>query len=258
MKEDRDKIVKKLYDRAIHYEGGEPSGLLVQAGDTIILLTKENQELKAERLEIINKNKEYIAKMSDTILRKNEYETYLQTELEQLWVKWYDFLVSHSIETDFKLIVEFSLDEFDKLKKENEAYDLEQYELVHEINEWITKHNALKKEIFLLKTELQEKDKVINDLERALELASQEPMELTQEAAHYNWLDNKNCELQVELDRVKEIIGLVKELFDMLDTIEESDSGRKFKPTNIETCRVMHSIKLKKILPSIKTLINKS
>lgn len=54
---------------------------------------------------------------------------------------------------------------------------------------------------------------------------------------------------------ISELKELVKELFDMLDTEEESDSGRKYRPTTISTCRVMHSIKLKEILPKIRELI---
>jgi len=51
------------------------------------------------------------------------------------------------------------------------------------------------------------------------------------------------------------LIYLVKELFKMLDTVEESDNGRVFRPTNIETCRVLHSVKLKEILPKIRKII---
>lgn len=60
------------------------------------------------------------------------------------------------------------------------------------------------------------------------------------------------------LHREKEDLeSLVKELFVLLDTKEESDSGRIFKPTYITSCRVMHSIKLKEILPKIRKLLKK-
>ena len=51
------------------------------------------------------------------------------------------------------------------------------------------------------------------------------------------------------------LLYLVKELFKMLDTVEESDSGTVFRPTSIETCRVLHATKLKEILPKIRKII---
>jgi hypothetical protein len=52
-------IVKKLYDKAIYYEGGEPSGLLCQAADTIVMLQKRIAELEAENDRVWNKLMEY-------------------------------------------------------------------------------------------------------------------------------------------------------------------------------------------------------
>jgi len=59
-----------------------------------------------------------------------------------------------------------------------------------------------------------------------------------------------NCSKEKE-----SLVYLVKELFKMLDAKEESDNGRVFRPTNIETCRVLHSVKLKEILPKIRELV---
>jgi len=52
----------------------------------------------------------------------------------------------------------------------------------------------------------------------------------------------------------KSIEQLVLEFFVILDTVEESDSGRKFHPTRISSCRVIHTDKLSKILPEMKRL----
>lgn len=66
---------------------------------------------------------------------------------------------------------------------------------------------------------------------------------------------------KAELNKVRrkniKILSLIKDLFTILDTKEESDSGTLFSPTFISTVRVMHSIKLKKILPSLRRLIRK-
>jgi len=47
---------------------------------------------------------------------------------------------------------------------------------------------------------------------------------------------------------------LCRELFDMLDAYEVSDSGRGFHPTTIQSCRVMHCARLGEILPEMKKL----
>jgi hypothetical protein len=47
----------------------------------------------------------------------------------------------------------------------------------------------------------------------------------------------------------------VSELLCLLDTVEESDDGRKFHPTTINTCRTLHALKLEKLLPKIKALL---
>lgn len=47
---------------------------------------------------------------------------------------------------------------------------------------------------------------------------------------------------------------LVKEFFDILDTVEMSDNNREFHPTTIGSCRVLHTAKLSKLLPKMKEL----
>ena len=47
---------------------------------------------------------------------------------------------------------------------------------------------------------------------------------------------------------------LCRELFNMLDTYECSDSGREFHPTSIHSCRAMHCSRLDEILPEMKKL----
>lgn len=49
---------------------------------------------------------------------------------------------------------------------------------------------------------------------------------------------------------------LVRELFEILDTFEISNNGVEFHPTYISSVRLMHSAKLKKLLPKMKALAN--
>ena len=53
-----------------------------------------------------------------------------------------------------------------------------------------------------------------------------------------------------------ELIGLCKELMSILNKIEESDSGREFRPTYISSCRILDSTKLNIILPRINEIVN--
>ena len=53
----------------------------------------------------------------------------------------------------------------------------------------------------------------------------------------------------------KTLPDAVNAFFALLDTIEESSStGREFHPTTINSCRVMHTEKLNKLLPLMKQL----
>lgn len=57
--------------------------------------------------------------------------------------------------------------------------------------------------------------------------------------------------------RYQELIGLVRDLLKILDTVEETDEGREFHPTVISSCRVMHCEKADKILHRMGRIINK-
>ena len=53
---------------------------------------------------------------------------------------------------------------------------------------------------------------------------------------------------------MEEVKELLRELFRMLDTVEESGEGNEFRPTYIKSCRVVHGAKLDKILPRLKEI----
>lgn len=55
----------------------------------------------------------------------------------------------------------------------------------------------------------------------------------------------------------KSLAGLVREFFEILDTLETSVAGNEFHPTQIISCRVMHTAKLSKLLPLMKQLASK-
>jgi len=48
----------------------------------------------------------------------------------------------------------------------------------------------------------------------------------------------------------------VKEFLRLLDIEEESDSGRRFRPNQISSCRVMDGLKLEECLKAMKRLVN--
>lgn len=51
---------------------------------------------------------------------------------------------------------------------------------------------------------------------------------------------------------------LVKQLFDILDTVEVSSEGREFRPTVIRSCRTQHTMRLESILAELKELCNET
>ena len=55
-----------------------------------------------------------------------------------------------------------------------------------------------------------------------------------------------------------DLLGLVTELLNMLETVEESDYGNEFHPTTIQTCRCMHAAKLDEIMPKITAIVRQS
>jgi hypothetical protein len=69
-----------------------------------------------------------------------------------------------------------------------------------------------------------------------------------------------NCESGLTVPTAvgsSDLLGLVRELLDMLETVEESDSGSTFHPTTIQTCRCMHAAKLDKIMPQITAIVRR-
>lgn len=55
-----------------------------------------------------------------------------------------------------------------------------------------------------------------------------------------------------------ELKSLVRELIDILETVEESDDGREFMPTTIRSCRAQHVIRLGEIFDKLNELCPKS
>lgn len=51
------------------------------------------------------------------------------------------------------------------------------------------------------------------------------------------------------------LVGLVRELFDILDQEETSAGGRDFHPTTIQSCRIQHTMRLNEILPRMRELV---
>ena len=49
---------------------------------------------------------------------------------------------------------------------------------------------------------------------------------------------------------------LLIEFFQILDSVEESDSGKEFHPVYISSCRVMKTKRLSEIFSEIKYIIN--
>ncbi|MHA1789191.1 MAG: hypothetical protein ACTSXT_08185 [Candidatus Helarchaeota archaeon] len=57
-----------------------------------------------------------------------------------------------------------------------------------------------------------------------------------------------------EIERLR---GYWKEFFSILDIVEESDSGRKFRPVYISSCRVLESKKIREIFDNVREQILK-
>ena len=55
-----------------------------------------------------------------------------------------------------------------------------------------------------------------------------------------------------------EINKLVKEFLDILDTVEESDSGRVFHPIKINSCRCMVTKRIDEILVRLKEIVKEN
>lgn len=75
------------------------------------------------------------------------------------------------------------------------------------------------------------------------------------ERAHFQiccgWTDMEVSLHEAKRER-EEIAALVRRLFELLETVEVSDSEREFHPTYISSCRVVHTMELDKLLPKLK------
>lgn len=58
------------------------------------------------------------------------------------------------------------------------------------------------------------------------------------------------------MNKAEKYDTLVKQLFDILDTVEENAEGKKFHPTVIRSCRTQHTMQLESILAELKQLCN--
>jgi len=58
-----------------------------------------------------------------------------------------------------------------------------------------------------LEQQLSSSQKRVEELERALRIESSEPEERSQESAHYNWLDDKNEELEKRIEELENEVG---------------------------------------------------
>jgi hypothetical protein len=50
------------------------------------------------------------------------------------------------------------------------------------------------------------------------------------------------------------LVDLCREFIGYLETVEESDSGREFHPTTIQSCRCVVAARLGEIIPEIKAI----
>ena len=57
-----------------------------------------------------------------------------------------------------------------------------------------------------------------------------------------------------QMSKAEKYDMLVKQLFDILDTVEENAEGKEFRPTVIRSCRTQHTMHLETILAELKEL----
>ena len=53
----------------------------------------------------------------------------------------------------------------------------------------------------------------------------------------------------------EDLKDLVRRMFELLDIVEESDSGREFHPTTINSCRAGDAAQLEVILERMKAIV---
>lgn len=54
----------------------------------------------------------------------------------------------------------------------------------------------------------------------------------------------------------EDLQDLVRRMFAILDIVEESDSGREFKPTYVASCRAGDAAQLEVIFERMKAIVN--
>ena len=65
-----------------------------------------------------------------------------------------------------------------------------------------------------------------------------------------------NMTLRKEINGgVMKVCDLISEFFSILETTEESDSGKEFHPVYISSCRVMKTKRIEEIISEIKKII---
>jgi hypothetical protein len=57
------------------------------------------------------------------------------------------------------------------------------------------------------------------------------------------------------MSKLERYDSFVKALFELLDTVEQTDEGGEFRPTVIRSCRSDHVEKLDQILKELKTTL---
>lgn len=83
---------------------------------------------------------------------------------------------------------------------------------------------------------------------------SKEPWAITLDTLNPERLSNEVNAMRKDAERIKE---LVKNFIEILDTVEESDSGKEFHPVYISSCRVMESKTINEILCELRELTSK-
>lgn len=70
----------------------------------------------------------------------------------------------------------------------------------------------------------------------------------------FEQIEELKTAIKMYKERDQRLVFLVREFFKMLDTVEESDSGREFHPVTISCCRTMMIDPLNDILKEMKKL----
>ena len=63
------------------------------------------------------------------------------------------------------------------------------------------------------------------------------------------------AELLDELSELRKVSALARELLAILGTVEETDDGREFHPTTVQSCRCMTGRRLDEIFTQLKAAV---